>query len=111
MWFIFPEIAGLGGGPIAQFYAINGAAEAKAYLKHPELGPRLVECCNALLRLQGLSASKIFGFPDDRKLRSCMTLFAAVAGPRSVFARVLGRYFEGKPDERTLELLQRGSPS
>ena len=110
MWYIFPQIDGLGASPAAQSYAIKSAAEAKVYLNHRDLGPRLIECCKALLRLQGLSASEILGFPDDRKLRSSMTLFASVSGPNSVFAQVLGRFFGGKPDQRTLELLQRGLP-
>ena len=106
MWFIFPQIDGLGASPLAQFYAIKTAAEARNYLHHPELGRRLAGCCKALLRLQGLSASEIFGYPDDRMLRSSMTLFAAIAGPGSLFARVLGQYFDGQPDPRTLELLK-----
>jgi len=109
MWFIFPQIEGLGRTSTAQFYAIKSAAEAKAYLKHPELGPRLTECCNALLQLQGLSASEIFGCPDDLKLRSSMTPFASVSEPDSVFTGVLGRYYEATPDHRTLELLKQKS--
>ncbi len=109
MWFIFPQIDGLGRSSTARFYAIKSADEAKAYLNHPELGPRLIECSKVLLQSQGLSASDIFGFPDDLKLRSSMTLFASVAEPASVFARVLGQYFEGQPDPRTLELLKQAS--
>jgi uncharacterized protein (DUF1810 family) len=109
MWFIFPQIDGLGSSSTARFYAIKSAAEAKAYLNRSELGLRLAECCNALLRMQGLSADDIFGFPDDLKLRSSMTLFASISEPDSVFARVLRRYFEGQPDPRTLELLKQKS--
>ena len=87
-------------------HAIKNAAEAKAYLNHPLLGPRLVECAEVLLRLHGRSASDIFGYPDDLKLRSSMTLFASVSPPDSVFAQVLSQYYAGKPDPRTLDLLQ-----
>src|SRR5512147_915500 len=109
MWFIFPQIDGLGRSSTARFYAIKSADEAKAYLHHPVLGARLIECSKVLLQLQGLSASDIFGFPDDLKLRSSMTLFASVSEPDSVFSRVLGQYFAGQPDSRTLELLKQGS--
>ena len=109
MWFIFSQIEGLGRSPTAQFYAIKSAAEAKAYLDHPGLGPRLIECSKALWQLQALSASDIFGFPNDLKLRSSVTLFASVSEPDSVFSRVLGHYFEGKPDSRTLELVEQKS--
>ena len=110
MWFIFPQIDGLGRSSTARFYAIKSAKEAKAYLDHPLLGQRLIECSNALLQSRGKSASDIFGFPDDLKLRSSMTLFASISGPDSVFSRVIGQYFAGQPDQRTIELLQRESP-
>jgi uncharacterized protein (DUF1810 family) len=109
MWFIFPQIAGLGYSSTAKFYAIKSKDETKAYLSHLLLGRRLIECSKALLQHQGLSASDIFGFPDDLKLRSSMTLFATVSEPDSVFSRVLGQYFEGQPDDRTLELLRQAS--
>ena len=109
MWFIFPQIAGLGYSSTANFYAIKSKDETKAYLNHLLLGPRLIECSKVLLQHQGLSASDIFGFPDDLKLRSSMTLFATVSEPDSVFSRVLGQYFEGQPDDRTLELLRQES--
>ena len=80
-----------------------------SYLRHPVLGPRLVECAQVLLQIEGKSASEIFGYPDDLKLRSSMTLFAGVSEPDSVFTRVLGQYFEGNPDPRTLELLTQES--
>jgi uncharacterized protein (DUF1810 family) len=108
MWFVFPQLAGLGHSSMSQRYAVHGLAEARSYLAHPVLGARLTECADALLALSGRSAHEIFGNPDELKLRSSMTLFAAAAGPDSVFARVLQRYFGGEPDPRTLELL--GSP-
>jgi uncharacterized protein (DUF1810 family) len=106
MWFIFPQIDGLGHSSTAQFFAIKSVDEAKAYLAHAVLGPRLIECSTVLLQLKGLSASDIFGFPDDLKLRSSMTLFASVSEPDSVFSRVLQHYYQGQPDEKTLELLK-----
>jgi uncharacterized protein (DUF1810 family) len=105
MWFIFPQIDGLGHSPTAQHYAIKSRQEARAYLDHPVLGARLSECAEALLAIQGSSASAIFGYPDDLKLRSSMTLFEAVAGPESIFTRVLDRYHEGERDVKSLQLL------
>jgi uncharacterized protein (DUF1810 family) len=101
MWFIFPQIAGLGSSPTSQRYAIGGAEEARAYLAHPVLGARLRECTQKVLNVQGRGASEIFGYPDDLKLRSCMTLFAAVSPPGSVFERVLAKHFQGRGDELT----------
>jgi len=106
MWFVFPQIAGLGSSATARRYAISGAPEASAYLAHPILGARLQKICRALLTVEGSTASEIFGFPDDMKLRSSMTLFAAVSVSGSVFEKVLAWYFDGKHDERTLELLR-----
>lgn len=107
MWFIFPQIEGLGRSSTAQHYAIKSVAEARGYLKDPVLGARLLECAEILEGIEGRSASAIFGYPDDLKLRSSMTLFASVAeDPHSVFVRILEKYFEGEPDERTLELLE-----
>ena len=106
MWFIFPQIDGLGYSSAAKFYAIKSKDEAKAYLDHPLLGQRLMECAAALLKIEGKSAAEIFGYPDDLKLRSSMTLFASASAADSVFSRVLAQYFEGEPDQRTLELLQ-----
>jgi uncharacterized protein (DUF1810 family) len=105
MWFVFPQLRGLGSSPISRQFAIRGAAEASAYLAHPILGPRLLECCEALLELNSTSAAEIFGSPDDMKLRSCATLFASVSEPGSVFERVLARFFDGAPDERTEALM------
>jgi len=105
MWFVFPQIAGLGHSSTAVYYAIADLAEARAYLAHPLLGARLAECAGALLGVTGRTAHEILGSPDDLKLRSSMTLFAQVAGPDSVFQRVLERYYGGEADARTLDLL------
>jgi uncharacterized protein (DUF1810 family) len=105
MWFIFPQFRGLGRSPTSQHYAIKSAGEARQYLAHPVLGARLLECCRVLLSLEGRSAHDIFGSPDDRKLRSSMTLFESVAGAEQAFSAVLDKYFEGSRDRRTLELL------
>lgn len=109
MWFVFPQIDGLGYSSTARFYAIKGKDEAKAYLRHPLLGKRLLECCEALLKIQDKSAAEIFGYPDDLKLRSSMTLFASVSEAGSLFSRVLDQYYDSQPDERTLDLLKEGS--
>jgi uncharacterized protein (DUF1810 family) len=111
MWFVFPQIDGLGSSTTSRHFAIRSADEAKAYLAHPVLGPRLLECMRAALDARGGSATDIFGSPDDMKLRSCATLFAAVSEPASVFEQVLARFFDGQPDSRTEELLQRKDPS
>jgi uncharacterized protein (DUF1810 family) len=105
MWYIFPQIDGLGFSSMARRYAIRSLDEARAYLDHPVLGPRLVEITEAALAVEGRSAHEIFGSPDDMKLRSCATLFARAASEGSVFSRLLDRFFDGKPDVRTLELL------
>ena len=105
MWYVFPQFDGLGSSPMSQRYAIKSIAEAEAYLRHPILGPRLVECAEAAAALQGTSAAQVFGYPDDLKLRSCATLFARVSPGGSVFERLLEKYFQGEPDEKTLYLL------
>jgi uncharacterized protein (DUF1810 family) len=105
MWYIFPQFDGLGFSSTSQRYAIKSIAEAEAYLRHPVLGPRLVECCEAVAGVNAGSAYEIFGSPDDRKLQSCATLFARVSSPGSVFERLLRKYFKGMPDERTLQLV------
>ena len=105
MWFIFPQFAGLGTSATAEFYAIRSRAEAEAYLQHPVLGARLDECFKALLAIDGRSASEIFGYPDDLKLRSSATLFASVSPPGSVFNQVIAKHFDGERDERTIRLL------
>ena len=107
MWFVFPQFAGLGASPLSQHYAIKSVAEAEAYLRHPVLGPRLVDCCEAVLAVKGRTAFEIFGSPDDLKLRSCATLFALVSPEGSAFARLLDQYFDGEPDSATLRLLGR----
>ena len=101
MWFIFPQIAGLGYSPMAQAYAIASLAEARAYLAHPVLGARLVECASILSRLPDRTAEQIFGEVDAMKLRSSMTLFARAAEGESVFRQVLEQYFDGVPDPAT----------
>ncbi len=104
MWYIFPQIQGLGFSPTAQYYAIRDLQEARDYLAHPVLGTRLKEISSALLELDGLSASEIFGYPDDLKLRSSMTLFRMADLNEPVFLEVLEKYYDGKPDARTVEL-------
>jgi uncharacterized protein (DUF1810 family) len=105
MWYVLPQCAGLGVSATSRRYAIRTVAEARAYLAHAVLGPRLTECVDALLGIEGRSAAAIFGSPDDMKLRSCATLFAAVTAPDSVFARLLDKYFDGERDEQTIRLL------
>ena len=107
MWYIFPQIHGLGFSSTAQYYAICDLQEAKDYLAHPVLGARLKEISSALLDLEGLSASEIFGYPDDLKLRSCMTLFRMADLNEPIFLEVLEKYYDGKPDSRTVELAAR----
>ena len=106
MWFIFPQIAGLGRSDTAKYYAIKNQEEARAYLNHPVLGMRLQECAEIVLNLEGKSIPGIFGYPDDRKFKSSMTLFSCVADQGSIFERVLNKYFHGERDTRTLELLR-----
>lgn len=103
MWYVFPQFAGLGFSPMSERYAIRSRTEAEAYLRHPVLGPRLIEICEAALAVEGRSAFDVFGSPDDLKLRSCATLFADVSPPGSVFERVLEKYFGGTRDERTVQ--------
>ena len=108
MWYIFPQIAGLGMSSTAQYYAIADLTEAEAYLAHPILGPRLVEISTALLALDTNDAYAVFGWPDELKLRSCMTLFACAAVDQPVFQQVLDKYYGSRPDEQTLRLLRLG---
>jgi len=105
MWFIFPQYEGLGFSSTAQRYAIKSVAEAEAYLRHATLGPRLRKCVRALLDVEGRTAHKIFGSPDDLKLRSCATLFAAVSPAGSEFDQLLRKYYGGAADSKTLELM------
>jgi len=104
-WYIFPQFEGLGFSANSRRYSIKSAAEARAYLEHPVLGPRLVECAEAVLGVEGRSAYEILGSPDDIKLRSCATLFAYVSPAGSVFERLLDKYFHGESDRQTLRLL------
>ena len=105
MWFVFPQLRGLGRSATAEHFGIASRQEALEYWRHPVLGPRLAQCARWALAAPGASAREIFGSPDDLKLRSCMTLFAAVAPEEPVFGRVLERFFDGRADERTLALL------
>lgn len=106
MWFVFPQLAGLGFSSMAQYYAIHSTAEAQAYLNHPLLGSRLLEISQALSSLQGKSAREILGEPDDLKLRSCLTLFSQLDQAPPIFRELLQQYFDGEPDARTLQLLK-----
>ncbi len=107
MWYIFPQIDGLGSSPTAKRYAIKSMEEARTYLDHPVLGARLLECTETVLAIKEGSADEIFGHPDNMKLKSCMTLFAAVSAPGSVFKHVLDKYFDGQLDESTLRILEK----
>ncbi len=105
MWFIFPQIAGLGSSAMAQQFAISDRQEALAYLSHPLLGPRLKLCTGAVNELANLTAGEIFGYPDDLKFRSSITLFAAVDPNEPIFRTALEKYFRGQPDPATLARL------
>jgi uncharacterized protein (DUF1810 family) len=105
IWFIFPQIAGLGSSEMARRYAISGRAEAEAYLRHEVLGPRLQQCVELVNAVSGRTVEEIFGYPDDMKFRSSMTLFASVAQGESVYREALERYFGGEPDSATLARL------
>ncbi|WP_248322407.1 DUF1810 domain-containing protein [Caballeronia sp. Sq4a] len=106
MWFVFPQIAGLGHSPMAQRYAIQSLAEAQAYLAHPVLGARLVELTRIVNGVEGRSVEDIFGYPDHMKFHSSMTLFARAAPDEPVFDETLRRHFDGQPDEATLMRLR-----
>jgi uncharacterized protein (DUF1810 family) len=101
MWFVFPQVAGLGYSPASRTYAITSLAEARAYLAHPVLGARLIECAQILTRVPGRTAEQIFGEVDALKLRSCVTLFRHAAPDEPVFGQVLDQYFDGIPDSAT----------
>ena len=107
MWYIFPQLKGLGSSETSHFYGIKDWNEAIEYLQHPVLGQHLIEISLVVLQLEGKTASEIFGTPDDLKLRSCMTLFATIENANPVFAKVLEKYFNSIPDERTLQLLNK----
>ncbi len=107
MWYIFPQIQGLGFSETSKLYAIKNIEEAEAYLAHPVLGNRLVEISEALLKLKTKNANSIFGSPDDIKLQSCMTLFCSLPNSHSVFQAVLDKFFEEVKDTKTLEIINR----
>ncbi|MDI1231995.1 MAG: DUF1810 domain-containing protein [Methylobacter sp.] len=107
MWYIFPQIDGLGHSTTSKNYAIKSLEEARQYLNHPVLGKRLLECAEAVFTVEGRSISEIFGYPDNLKLKSSMTLFACVADPYSIFSRILDKYFNGEKDALTLQLLEK----
>lgn len=108
MWYVFPQVDGLGSSSMAKQYAIKSIDEARAYLDHPVLGPRLREIARAVLEVEGKSARDIFGSPDDLKLRSSATLFSAVSIDDPVFERLLDKYFPGDRDARTLQIIGLG---
>ena len=105
MWFVFPQIASLGQSAMSRTYALQSLQEARSYLAHPVLGQRYRECCQAVMNVRGKSAWDIFGTPDDLKFRSSLTLFAEAAPQEVLFSNLLEKYFDGEPDEATLELL------
>jgi len=105
MWFIFPQIKGLGTSQMATKFAISSRQEAEAYLKHSVLGPRLRECTRLVNQVEGRSVNQIFGYPDDLKFRSSMTLFASTSCENAIFKDALQKYFGGEPDRSTLERL------
>ena len=108
MWFVFPQFAALGHSPMARRYGIASLAEARAYLAHPVLGPRLVECCRLLLKVQAGSIEEILGRPDNMKFRSCLTLFMQAAPDQAVFSQCLDKYYGGEADARTVMLCAQG---
>jgi len=105
MWFVFPQVKGLGFSQRAQEFAISSREEAQAYLNHPVLGPRLVECTQIVTQIDGLKISEIFAYPDYLKFRSCMTLFSLVKPEIQIFRRALEKYFGGEVDARTVSRL------
>ncbi|MEP7279548.1 MAG: DUF1810 domain-containing protein [Bacteroidota bacterium] len=105
IWYIFPQIQGLASSETSRYYAIKDLKEAEAYLRHPLLGSRLINSCEVLLEQQNASANSLFGYPDDLKLQSCMTLFAAIAGTDPIFQQVLARFFQGRPDQKTRAMI------
>ena len=105
MWFVFPQLAGLGHSAMARRYALSSLDEAKAYLRHPVLGPRLIECTDLVNRVEGRSAHQILGSPDDLKFHSSVTLFSLADPAVPAFQKALTKYFAGKPDSRTVEIV------
>lgn len=110
IWFIFPQITGLGRSGMAQKFAIASFDEAKAFLQHPVLGPRLRECTQLVLNVDGRSAEEIFSYPDNLKFRSCLTLFITATTDNTIFKDALLKYFDGKPDTVTLDILTQHKP-
>ena len=109
MWYVFPQLQGLGKSDTAKYYAISNLQEAEAYLSHPVLGKHLIEISEALLKLSGKSASKIFGNPDELKLKSSMTLFSSLENTAPIFSKVLDKYYGGEKDKLTLQLLKKAT--
>ncbi len=109
IWFIFPQIAGLGHSAMAQQFAITSLDEAKAYLQHPVLGQKLRECTQLVLNIEGRGADEIFSYPDNLKFWSCMTLFMIAATDNTLFKNALHKYFDGLPDQKTLDMLAQQS--
>lgn len=107
MWYIFPQIDGLAKSKTAKYYAIKSIEEARQYLNHPILGKRLLECAEAVLAVRRRSVSQIFGYPDDLKLKSSMTLFAYLQNEPSLFVRIINQYFDGERDVKTLHILEK----
>lgn len=105
MWYVLPQLRGLGQSAVSDFYGLASLDEAKAYLEHPILGPRLSECVNVLVSLEGVNAEAVLGRGDAMKFRSCLTLFAQLDDEGSIFHQGLARYFAGSPDQKTLQLL------
>lgn len=105
MWFVFPQVAGLGYSRMSVRYAISSLEEAQAYLEHPLLGPRLEECTRLVLQIDGATVEEIFGYPDFYKFRSCMTLFAACTPGNGIFRDALDKFFGGEPDQTTISIL------
>jgi uncharacterized protein (DUF1810 family) len=108
MWYVFPQLRGLGWTPTARHYGIASLAEAQAYLAHPRLGPRLVECVQLVMSVEGRTSEQIFGYPDYLKFRSCLTLFGTAAPDVPVFTEALARYYGGEADPLTLGRLVQG---
>ena len=109
IWFIFPQVAGLGHSPTAQYFAIRSLDEARAYIEHPILGPRLRDCTELVNRIESATIHEIFASPDDMKFRSSMTLFAHLPHTQPIFAAALDAHFRGQPDSLTLNILQTGN--
>ena len=106
IWYIFPQIEGLGSSDTAKLYAIKSLEEGRAYLRHPELGPRLIEACEILLSLKDASMDEVMGFPDDLKLLSSMTLFETLPDSSSIFTKIIEIYFDNERDKNSLEIIQ-----